>query len=161
MRNLPLLALPLALVAGCASVSRTERLTTQPTPSQWARPSNLRFAVFDSRHQSLGSFVIELTDEPASTGIAGTWFMARPVSSELKVVGIDLTTWWKDPNLYPSYSIDGRFMMVELNGGAICDDYIEVNAHVGKRVARGVLQVPAMFGGRAYHYGRVLVEKLP
>jgi hypothetical protein len=72
----------------------------------------LRFTVFDSGHQSQGSFVLELTREPASTCIAGTWFKARPVSSELKVVGIDLSTWWMDPGLYPSYSIDGRLMTV-------------------------------------------------
>jgi hypothetical protein len=122
----------------------------------------LRFTVFDSRHQSLGSFAIELTDEPASTCIGGlTWLKARPVSSELKVVGIDLTTWWKDPSLYPSYSIDGRFMMVELNGGAICDDYIEVAAQLGARVGRGVLQGDSVGMPRPDRYGRVLIEKLP
>jgi hypothetical protein len=124
-----------------------------------------RFTAFDLRHQSVGSFVIELTGEPARTCIAGTWFKARPVFSDLKVVGFDLSEWWKDPSLYPSYSIEGRLMTVELNGGKICDAYPEVEAELGKRVALGFLQ----WGGPLKYVGiyardkdgRVLIQKLP
>jgi hypothetical protein len=126
----------------------------------------LRFTIFDARHKSLGSFVIELTDEPASE-LACTQpaFKARPVISELKVVNKELSEelsiWLKDQHIYPSYSIHGRVMAVVLNGayGSGCDDTLDVNAELGEQVARGVLQ----YGGIVGHdYGwRVLIEELP
>jgi hypothetical protein len=125
----------------------------------------LRFTIFDSRWKSLGSFAIELTDEPASElSCNGTSFKARPVISELKVVDKELSEtlsiWWTN-NHYPAYLIHGRVMRVVLNGayGSGCDDTLDVDAELWERVARGTLQ----YGGIVGHdYGwRVLIETLP
>jgi hypothetical protein len=128
----------------------------------------LRYTVFDSRHKSLGSFALELTDEPApkpELQCTQPAFQARPVISELKVVNKELSKelsiWWKDQHIYPSYSIHGRVMTVVLNGayGSGCDDTLDLDAELGERVARGTLQYGGMF---VHDYGwTVLIEKLP
>jgi hypothetical protein len=148
------------LITACNSVVTTaEGPGNEPTPAQWAAPSILRFRVLDANARSLGTFVIELTSEPAPTCISGTWFKGRPVSSDLKVPGFDLAKWWSDPDLHPAYSINGRRLVVQLNGGRICDDYPEVQAELGGRTSRGSLRYGGIFASAPV--GRVVIEKLP
>src|SRR5262249_19700351 len=117
----------LVLIAGCASeADLPSGLTTQATPAEWVTASIVDFRVTDARGKSLGSFVLEFTREPAQPCIDGEWFRARPKASDLA----DLNAWWKDEALWPAYTIQGRLLNVELNGGRLCDSYFSVRAQI-------------------------------
>jgi hypothetical protein len=167
-------ALLLVLLAGCSSLSEVDQrlrksgvdegLFTQPTPSQWVAPTTLQFTVFEPyHHQAQGRFALRLTEEPARTCISGKWFKAVPVYTDLKVPleGINLAEAWKDPSLQPAYSIEGRIITVELNGGRICDAYGEVRAELGDQVARGVAQPGGIVRQVGGYLTLVLIEKIP
>jgi hypothetical protein len=96
-----------------------------------------------------------MTDVPAHTCIAGEWFEAKPIASDLTVV--DLRSWWKNKDMAPAYQVSGQLMTVELNGGQLCDAYTEVQAELLETGARGFLEAGGIFGGT--RYGRVIVEK--
>lgn len=116
---------------------------SQPTPRQWTVPATVRFDVYDSKHVSLGAFTLRLTNQPATACIVCNWFKAEPVSSNLKV--LDLTRWWADKALVPSYEIRGRIFNVILDGGNICDDYPAVQAELSDSDARGTLGYSGIF----------------
>jgi hypothetical protein len=158
MRDITAVLVSLVLMAGCASETElSENLTSQPAPDQWTTPSTLRFRAFDSDRKPLGTFTLELTNEPARTCVSGGgWRRAKPIDSNLSVMPLDV--WWRDQNLSPSYQISGRHLSVLLNGGNICDAYPEVSAELTATGARGYLGEGGIYGGRKY--GEVVVERL-
>jgi hypothetical protein len=150
MRVTPIAVALLILVSGCAD------LAYEPTPVEWKIPTKALFRVSDTHGVPVGTFTLELTAEPAETCIAGSWLRAKPIASDLKI--LDLASWWSHESLAPSYQISGRLLSVQLNGGNICDDYVEVTAKLAPQGAKGVLQSGGMFGGD--RYGHVVVERL-
>jgi hypothetical protein len=97
-----------------------------------------------------------LTNQPAKTCIAGSWYAAEPISAALSV--LDLNSWWRDSGLKPSYQIVGRILEVQLNGGNVCDNYVEVIAELTDAGGIGVMQEDGIFGGGKY--GDVVIELL-
>jgi hypothetical protein len=145
------------LIWGCAAEVRLPSdLASKPTPAEWKIPMKALFRVSDSRGMPLGTFTLELTAIPTDTCIAGTWLRAKPIASDLKIV--DLSRWWSDESLTPSYQIVGQRLDVQLNGGRICDSYTEVRAELTPEGAKGVLESGGIFRGD--RYGDVVVERL-
>ena len=145
------------LICGCAAEVRLPPdLASKPTPAEWKIPTKALFRVSDSHGMLLGTFTLELTAIPADTCIAGKWLRADPIATDLKVV--DLSRWWSDESLTPSYQIVGQLLDVQLNGGRICDDYTQVRAALTPEGAKGVLEAGGIFRGD--RYGNVIVERL-
>jgi hypothetical protein len=143
---------------GCGSQTTLRaNLPARQTPLQWTNPATVRFDVFDSKKASMGTFTLRLTTEPAKTCIAGDWFRAEPIDSNLRV--LNLTQWWSDKSMTPSYQITGRLLTVELNGGGLCDAYTEVRAEISEDGGRGFLATGGIFGGSTY--GNVVIRRLP
>jgi hypothetical protein len=147
-----------ALLVGCAA-DRTlpTDLTAQATPAQWTSAAALEVTVSDESGKALGSFKIALTREPASTCLGGAWLKATPIASDL--VTPDLSAWWKDESLWPSYEIVGRRLDIELNGGGLCDAYVSVLAELHEVEGRGHLESSGL--GGATRHGSVLVRIAP
>ena len=157
MRTCQFALVSLISIAGCTSQVRLPvDLTSEPTPAEWNVPTKALFRVSNSHGAPLGMFILELTTVRAETCIAGTWLRAKPIASDLKV--LDLAQWWSNESLTPSYQIAGRLLDVQLNGGRICDNYVQVRAELTPEGGKGVLESGGIFGGG--RYGRVSVERL-
>ncbi len=71
---------------------------------------------------------------------------------------IPLNIWWRKEELYPIYKINGRLLSVELNGGALCDDYTTASIELGEEGAVGYIWSSYLVGSD--YVGKVVVDVL-
>lgn len=146
----------LLVISGCASSPAEYRvLAASPTPSAWTTGSSWVFYTAGNNKERLGSVTLSLTDETVETCVSGSWYRAEVVENSSTIFPLEV--WYSESDLFPAYTIEGRFIEIIMNAG-ICDNYATLRGEVFESGAQGAVGWEHLLGGK--ELGEFVAERV-